>query len=569
MPPDDMQPASKIHSLSDYREKRGGGDSGDMPVRQEFEFNDVGAAKRFAKMFGGEVRFIADINEWFFFQRTDAGGGRWMRDNICETDRMMKAMVASIRDEEQPKDWPSGPNAPEFWKERDGFYDRIVGGTRSNRLAAIKNQVKSELEPAQQGDFDKDIWLLNLLNGTYDLEKMEFRPAKPEDFITKQANVTFDPEAKLHYSPACPMCREESAPISDSKLEITDEELERLVAEHQQHGLSTWLKALYTYFTNYSPDEREELIKFLQRMLGYTMCGATSERFIFILQGKPDAGKSTIIKTMQRLLADYAARVPMDSLMESKVRDGERATPMLMRLMGARFVSALESDESNKLADAKIKELVGGDRLIGRDMHAKGRGIEFEPTHKLVIGTNYMPQIKDPIVWRKIKRIHFNHSIPKGEQIPKEQLEAAIEAKFSGLFNWLLEGFREWRTHGLGSCAVVELSTKESQIEQDELGQFLEDERWQRSGMISKAAFLTQFNAWAASELGWKHDISAKKLGMLMQAREFSEVLPIPVIDGKKTRSWRDLSLKDGHSLSTQPSVVQKNVGAEFKDGMF
>lgn len=530
-----MQSSPSIHSFEDYRDRRDGGGPGDAPLRQEFEFNDIGTAKRFVKMFGDRVRFIADINEWFFFQRTAETGGRWMRDNIGETDRYMKLMAAAILEEEEPASWPKGPNAPEFWKERNGFYDRIVGATRSNRLASIKTLVKSELPiPEQQASFDKNIWLLNLVNGTYDLEKMEFRPASSADLIMKQVPVVFDPEATLHYSPECELCRDGE--------------------ETAEHRISTWLRALYIYFQNYPPEERDELIKFLQRLLGYTLCGATSERFLFILQGKPDAGKSTIIKTMQRLLADYAARVPIDSLMESKVRDGERATPMLMRLMGARFVSALESDESSKLGEGRIKELVGGDRLIGRDMHARGRGVEFEPTHKLVIGTNYMPKVEDPIVWRKIKRIQFNHSIPKSEQMPKEQLEAAIEAEFPGLLNWLLEGFRAWKQNGLGSCKAIDEATTAAQIEQDYLADFLAAERWQRSGMITKVEFHVLFNVWAERELGWKKEISLHKLGSLMKARDFEE--DNTRINGKKTRVWLNISRKDADELKADRPIA-------------
>ena len=47
------------------------------------------------------------------------------------------------------------------------------------------------------GDFDRDGWLLNCLNGTLDLRSGELRPHDPADLISKLAPVAYDPDGAL------------------------------------------------------------------------------------------------------------------------------------------------------------------------------------------------------------------------------------------------------------------------------------------------------------------------------------------------------------------------------------
>src|SRR5262249_10310939 len=64
------------------------------------------------------------------------------------------------------------------------------------RLNAMIELAASEpgipLLPAQ---LDADLWLLNVQNGTLDLRTGELRAPRREDLLTKQAPVTYDPDA--------------------------------------------------------------------------------------------------------------------------------------------------------------------------------------------------------------------------------------------------------------------------------------------------------------------------------------------------------------------------------------
>jgi putative DNA primase/helicase len=84
---------------------------------------------------------------------------------------------------------------------------------------------------------------------------------------------------------------------------------------------------------------KQEVIRFLQRAIGYSLTGVTVERCIFILWGGGKNGKSTLLDTILTFLADHAARTNADTLMAS--RDNQIPNDVA-RLKGMRFVFASE-----------------------------------------------------------------------------------------------------------------------------------------------------------------------------------------------------------------------------------
>ena len=103
-----------------------------------------------------------------------------------------------------------------------------------------------------------------------------------------------------------------------------------------------WLAFLNRIF-----DGDRELIAFLQRAVGYTLTGSCEEQCLFILIGSGANGKSTFLNTLQALFGDYAASIPMQSLMEQKY--GSQQTNDLAHLLGKRLVTASEGERGSEI----------------------------------------------------------------------------------------------------------------------------------------------------------------------------------------------------------------------------
>ena len=65
---------------------------------------------------------------------------------------------------------------------------------------------------------------------------------------------------------------------------------------------------------------------------------------------------------------------------------------------------------------------------------------QFEPTHKIFQATNHKPEIRgtDNAIWRRVRLIPFNVTIPDAEQ--DRQLPEKLKDEWTGILKWAVEG---------------------------------------------------------------------------------------------------------------------------------
>jgi putative DNA primase/helicase len=286
-------------------------------------------------------------------------------------------------------------------------------------------------------DLDKDPWLFNMENGTIDLRSGEIREQRPEDLVTKIAQVSYDREAD------CPI----------------------------------WKKFIMEIM-GFNP----ELIRYLQTAAGWGITGDVSEQVMFILFGTGANGKSTFLNTLMNLLGDYAIATPTQTFMK---KQGEQITNDIARLRGTRFVTTTETEQGRRLSEPLIKQITGNDKMTARFLY--GEFFNFSPTFKIYMATNHKPVIKgtDYGIWRRIKLIPFTVRIEEEQQ--DKHLEAKLMAEGPGILNWLIEGARRWYTEGLKTPSVIADATDEYRGEMDVIGNFLKERCIQGPGISMKA----------------------------------------------------------------------------------
>lgn len=80
---------------------------------------------------------------------------------------------------------------------------------------------------------------------------------------------------------------------------------------------------------------------------------------------------------------------------------------------------------------------------------------------------------QDHAIWRRIKVIPFEVTIPDAEQ--DKRLPEKLREELPGILSWAVEGCAEWRHHGLGEPPEVTEATETYRAEQDVIGQFVEE----------------------------------------------------------------------------------------------
>lgn len=379
---------------------------------KQFKLSELGNAERLVFRHGNDIQFCHIWNKWLVWV-----GTHWRIDDTGEIERRAKDTVKSmymellqIEDESQ----------------RTALAKHAARSESSRAITAMIELAKSEPGiPVTSDEMDRDTWLLNCKNGTLDLRTGKLKSHDRKDLITRFIPVEYDP-------------------IADCVL---------------------WMQ-----FLNRIMDGKQDLIKFLQRAIGYSLTGDTREQCLFILHGGGQNGKSTFLDTVRSLLCEYGQQTPTDTLM---MKDTNGISNDIARLKGARFVTATETEDGKRMAESLVKQMTGGEKLTARFMRAEF--FEFKPQFKLWLGTNHKPVIKgtDYAIWRRIKLVPFTITIPPEER--DKTLPEKLEAELTGILAWAVEGCQEWQKHGLEEPQEVTAATETYRSDMDILSRFMSD----------------------------------------------------------------------------------------------
>jgi putative DNA primase/helicase len=236
-----------------------------------------------------------------------------------------------------------------------------------------------------------------------------------------------------------------------------------------------------------------EVIKFVQRVLGYSLSGSCKEQKMFILCGGGRNGKSTLVNAILDVFGDYGKQSPADLLMASKY---DRHPTELAGLKGVRFLGASETSEGRWLNEARVKNMTGEDKITARFM--RQNFFTYTPEYKIFLTTNHKPNIRcgDLGIQRRLVLIPFNYTVPEDE-IDKS-LPGTLKGEAPGIFNWLLKGFAMWNKHGLDIPAEILTATEEYIKDHDFIATFIE-ERCQVEGhfRIPVSELYEAYKIWA------------------------------------------------------------------------
>ena len=214
-----------------------------------------------------------------------------------------------------------------------------------------------------------------------------------------------------------------------------------------------------------------EMIQFLQRAIGYSLYGTTSEKVLLIPWGIGDNGKSTFIETIADILGSgYAIRASTDMFLSK--REGSVRNDVA-QLKGVRFAYAAEPPQDRRLDESLIKELTGGDTVSARFLFSEL--FTFRPECTLWMSTNHKPPTRDTgnALWNRIKLIPFTVSIPKEEQ--DRNLRAKLLEEAPGILAWAVRGCLDWQQKGLNEPEAVQEATAGYREENDNVEMFLQE----------------------------------------------------------------------------------------------
>jgi putative DNA primase/helicase len=309
----------------------------------------------------------------------------------------------------------------------------------------------------------------------------------PDDLLTKKANVEYDVHAK------CPR----------------------------------WIQFLNEIFLG-----NQEIIDYMQRVIGYSMTSFTREHCMFILYGHGRNGKNIFMEAIAGVLGDYAMNCPSSMFVQKQ----NSAIPNdVARLKGARFVSASETNHNVNMDEELIKQLTGNKIITARFLNKEF--FDFEATFKIFLATNHKPNIRgtDTGIWSRIHMIPFDLTVTP--EMEDKLLAKKLEAEHSGIFNWMIEGYNKWNKEGLNVPDAIRKATQLYREEEDDIGQFIKNEC-----IIEKGAFIPATEFKERFKLINGYHKGSKVLGEYMARQGFRPNADSRIsYKGKQTRGFTGL----------------------------
>ena len=443
--------------------------------------DEIGLGNMFADFFKPIARYNSERGIWFVYD-----GVVWQPDmenlKVAELAKLLadKLYLFALKITEEDA--------------RKRFIDRVRKLQQRKHRDTMLKDAKSVF-PLSMKQYDQDIYLFNCKNGTLDLRTMEFREHRPEDFLTKVSPVIYDPDAD------CPRWR--------------------------------------TFITEIMQGDNARA-DYLQKAIGYSLTGDTKMECLFILYGPTSRnGKGTTMESILRIMGEYGKNADPTMLQAKFNSQSGGPSEEIARLAGSRFVNISEPEKKITLDAALTKRLTGNDTITARYLHENS--FEFRPNFKIFINTNHRPNITDLTLFEsgRIKIIPFDRHFEENEQDKDLKSTFAKPENMSGILNWMLEGYKLFRSQGLAMPDSVVQATTDYQIFSDKMGQFFDECIEEKEGCeLRRGAVYTRYKEWCG-ENGYRAE-AAKNLNQEIEKRY-------------KTARKRP---NDGASSSTTPMVL-------------
>lgn len=346
-------------------------------------------------MFGDRVTFVPEIGSFFVFEN-----GYWQEQKF--NGQFFNHMLDSLKEL-----YLYCSNDKETLKKIS-----LLGSTiySENIFRALKYYQTSFEKFNGKGH------LINFLNGTFNVEKNEFRDHQPSDYLTKIIEFNYNPNAK------CP-------------------------------EFNNFVSLMFSD-NGFTDKENQEIIAFLNYQMGTFITGHNPNRLTIAI-GNGLNGKSMYYGIFQKLLGCYTRQSSPKELL------GDKTKVYLAELIGMRLVVCSEMNE-NQLMSETLKDVTNTDIKTGEKKF--GNPFNFKAEYSMVVYTNNKPKFKDESFGfeRRMLFLPFLHKFPIEETSHENKWYKIYLSEAEGILAVMVKSAVEWQDKFYELPDVIQKFTKEN-----------------------------------------------------------------------------------------------------------
>jgi len=283
---------------------------------------------------------------------------------------------------------------PEFLEELLDKIGKLTKTANSVRKTARKKTLLEESALLfMNNDFleklDSKTNLLGFTNGVFDLDANEFRPGKPDDYIT------FSTKYDYH---------------ADVDPEIREE--------------------IMRFYESITPNKEE--LDYLLATQAYALHGNKFLEEFWIWEGSGGNGKGVDSTLLDKTFGEYYYE-PDITILTQKAGDSSRCSPEQVKMYGKRLIVMTEPENSENLQANRLKKITGGDTITGRGLYQDTK--EFKPQFALIVQSNGMPNLSqfDAAITRRLRIIKFMFKFVDNPN-PENEYERAVDRTLKDKF---------------------------------------------------------------------------------------------------------------------------------------
>ena len=444
-------------------------------------YSDQWLANTIVQRRAADLRFVPERGQYLVWNR-----GMWQPDALLLAESIINDELGNI----------GGKLAIQGSTPREVRANeaKAVSICSAARASSVATKVKAHRGIAVAiSALDHDPWILNTPAGIVDLKTGTLRAASPDALCTKSTAVA------PNFGGECPR----------------------------------WLR-----FLSEATNGDQELVGYLQRLCGYALTGSTREQQLTFIFGPGLNGKSVFLNVLSGVLGDYARVAAMDTFTASY---NEKHSTDVASLLGARLVTASETDQGKRWDEARLKSLTGGELVTARFMRQDN--FTFMPQFKLVFVGNHQPEIRntDAAMRRRIHMVPFIHTPPEVDR----ELGRKLREEWPAILAWMIQGCLEWQSQGLTAPTSVNLSTEEYFRDEDAYGRWIADCLVEsEDGIVMTKELYQSWREWAGTQ--GEYVGSQLRMAKALVARKWRRYKD-PV---KRTMGFRGWRLRNTHEDS-------------------
>lgn len=262
---------------------------------------------------------------------------------------------------------------------------------------------------------------------------------------------------------------------------------------------------------------KDDDLKYIQKMLGYGLTGHIDSRVYFILFGKGCNGKTVLLNLMSKILKQQYQAVSKCVFINSNT--SKTGGTEVLQLKDCRMATFSETNPNDELNEAIIKMISGNDSITARGLYKDP--MTFVPMCKLILCTNYKPDFNanDKANVDRVRLVPLNARFVEKPARENEYkringIDKLIETKYlNEFFSWVVDGAMEYYKHPEFNPVGEMLDAQNEYIrEQSNITNFIDDtfDVSGNSDVVLKTEIKSLYDSWCR-----ENSIKPMKMGIL------------------------------------------------------